>query len=856
MHLAWPLLAVPRTHIRWVSLVGLVAVVGCTQPARNGGGGGTGGGSTGASCGNGICEGSEATTCPADCSGGGCTSPCTAAMCTAAGDIQDCITNDSGCKVLTAPAACPAGKACTDGKCVEQQTCGDGTCGAGENATCPLDCPSGCTAPCFVAKCGPGGGLQACTAGPDGCAVLGTEAPCPSGSNCSDGACVTLSTEHAEIVSVNFTGEKTAFPTYMAPMFGKTIDGQKFAVIPELVLTNPTGEARTVEVKAWLQGYSEEGGTNAPIVLAPGESKTISVDIPFTCGKLDSIVTEITASYKVALYENGVEVDARKVNVKMLPKSTVLWLPPEFESKDPAAVKEALGVMRLIATSLYTTKNDAWGEVDKLVAEASKLSPVGLTGFSFESKSAANQAELAGQALVAIFKALKARGVAYSSVGTDFFGGSQNIRYPAESLTVGSQNCVDGALVFASALERMGYRPIVVYVPGHAFVGARATKTGPSVFIETTMVGSSSAEKAVQVAAGEVLENFDKAGQYGFEPKQGNIAALMVDVRALHEEGGLPSSFFPCGAKPAPAADPCGSNPQCKCQKSLNCMRNGECTVVSSGSGCGVTGDADCKQSTDCKDWGKCSAVMKDGKMVCDKAGSGPVCGNGACEAGENSTNCAKDCGGPVATCGDLKCAAGEASACPLDCATQYGPELACVAQTCGGQWSACMANATCKGILNCYVQCGCNDGCVNGCMADAGGAQVFTQLTNCMIGATCPEACPTSSPVCGNGSCEAGETASNCSQDCAAAGSCANNCGMQVGSCYCDDACSQSGDCCPDYGFYCAATPHPCDAACGGQAASGCYCDALCKGSSDCCSASGEASQASCAGSTCAACQ
>ena len=60
----------------------------------------------------------------------------------------------------------------------------------------------------------------------------------------------------------------------------------------------------------------------------------------------------------------------------------------------------------------------------------------------------------------------------------------------------------------------------------------------------------------------------------------------------------------------------------------------------------------------------------------------------------------------------------------------------------------------------------------------------------------------------CGNGVCDAGETVLTCPTDCIFGGSCGANpaqtcngyCGYQAPSgCYCDAACVNNNDCCPD---------------------------------------------------------
>jgi hypothetical protein len=91
---------------------------------------------------------------------------------------------------------------------------------------------------------------------------------------------------------------------------------------------------------------------------------------------------------------------------------------------------------------------------------------------------------------------------------------------------------------------------------------------------------------------------------------------------------------------------------------------------------------------------------------------------------------------------------------------------------------------------------------------------------------------------VCGNGLCETGETAASCAADCAPppADSCAGLCGGSADSCYCDDSCQALGDCCPDYVTECGGTTtDSCVGLCGGSA-DFCYCDAECESLGDCC--------------------
>ncbi|MCA9705475.1 MAG: hypothetical protein KDK70_06495 [Myxococcales bacterium] len=65
---------------------------------------------------------------------------------------------------------------------------------------------------------------------------------------------------------------------------------------------------------------------------------------------------------------------------------------------------------------------------------------------------------------------------------------------------------------------------------------------------------------------------------------------------------------------------------------------------------------------------------------------------------------------------------------------------------------------------------------------------------------------------------------------------SCAGHCGANAGSCWCDSACTNYGDCCSDKAFLCDAGPSSCVGKCN-QNAGQCWCDAACTTYGDCCS-------------------
>ncbi len=74
--------------------------------------------------------------------------------------------------------------------------------------------------------------------------------------------------------------------------------------------------------------------------------------------------------------------------------------------------------------------------------------------------------------MAAVFEAIAERKIIYSSTPASFEENGQRIRLCDSIFSQNMANCLDMSLLYASCLESIGIRPLIVIVKGHAFAGA------------------------------------------------------------------------------------------------------------------------------------------------------------------------------------------------------------------------------------------------------------------------------------------------------------------------------------------------------------------------------------------------
>jgi len=133
---------------------------------------------------------------------------------------------------------------------------------------------------------------------------------------------------------------------------------------------------------------------------------------------------------------------------------------------------------------------------------------------------------------------------------------SQSVRFIDETIREQQANCVDGSVLFASVLYKIGIDPVLVLLPGHMFVGYYVDRQHRRIeFLETTLLGHGHQPSQYNLAFSPVLHpvetsesyrQFMTALQYANQEYQQKVAPhladggmqyQLIDIRKAREQG-------------------------------------------------------------------------------------------------------------------------------------------------------------------------------------------------------------------------------------------------------------------------------------------------------------------------------
>jgi hypothetical protein len=147
--------------------------------------------------------------------------------------------------------------------------------------------------------------------------------------------------------------------------------------------------------------------------------------------------------------------------------------------------------------------------VDKVLRESLDTKVVD----SFTGYQSKDKAEVYRQ-VYAVWHALTQRDLRYSDITTSSAESdsvnSQHVRMIDESINNAQANCVDGSVLMASVLRKVGIEPVLIMVPGHCYLGFQLDAEGKEfAALETTLLGSSPDEGVKIEGLGDVPEEWE-----------------------------------------------------------------------------------------------------------------------------------------------------------------------------------------------------------------------------------------------------------------------------------------------------------------------------------------------------------
>ncbi|MFH1393919.1 MAG: Ig-like domain-containing protein [Candidatus Micrarchaeota archaeon] len=257
-----------------------------------------------------------------------------------------------------------------------------------------------------------------------------------------------------------------------------------------IIITNEGNSLFEGTVSLEVPGWSEQG--NEQVSVEPGEIEEIFMTLPLKQVAYDNLDAE-PVHYLLSVRDNeGKEVFRNTYYTTLAPFNTMVWG----------------GVWDYMIAAWDTPSAPA---IHELVSEAADYTPwESIIGY--QEMTGYTHAETTYFQLKALYDTLADRGMRYVNAPYALEG-MQTVYTPVQSLEVNGANCIDGSMVFASALTSMGMNPLIVLTTNHAFVCVQDWPGSDSILcLETTMVGHSEFRDAVESGADQFEDVRREAG--------------------------------------------------------------------------------------------------------------------------------------------------------------------------------------------------------------------------------------------------------------------------------------------------------------------------------------------------------
>lgn len=292
---------------------------------------------------------------------------------------------------------------------------------------------------------------------------------------------------------------------------------------------------RSIMIKSWISGFTD----TATITRTIGQDTVLTPTFKFHDDALIALTSPKQAQRQIEAYE----LDSDKQILFYSESKTITIYPMQFFGSEPYFYQDNYDELHLLYEdprywlSAWVTP---WADsISNIVKEVARKLPNGGLKVYQQYVQDTSIEESSRRVVGAIFEVLQSRNIKYvqDAGATGLIG--QKINYPVETLRKKQGICIETATLFASILERIGFKTAIIFIPGHAFVGWFDNSEKEVLdLIETTYIGNKSASWADAINAG--LKTFREQTELG-NFLSGKASVIRIDY--AREMGILPNNI-------------------------------------------------------------------------------------------------------------------------------------------------------------------------------------------------------------------------------------------------------------------------------------------------------------------------